>query len=165
MGLSVQQRATVLKTASGLRLVACFEAGKAVIVLTAGFGLLTIVHRSVQQVAEALVDHLHLNPTSRYPRIFLDLAQHTGSVRLWMLALFAFVYAALRLAEAYGLWHGRRWAEWVAVISGGIYIPFEVYELSTGVSVLKVLTFAINVGIVGYLGWHLWRRPVHGDAR
>ena len=150
--------ARYVKGVFGLRLVACFEAGKALLVLAVGFGLLTMVHQSVQQVAEELVQHLHLNPASRYPQIFLDLVRHAGSVRLWMLALFAFVYAALRFAEAYGLWHERKWAEWLAVISGGIYVPFEIYELSIGASLLKLSTFAINLAIVGYLTWYLMRQ-------
>ena len=144
-----------MKSALGMRVVACFEGAKALLVLAAGFGLLTMVHKSVQQVAEELVQHLHLDPASHYPRIFLDVVAHAGNVRLWMLSLFAFTYAALRMLEAYGLWHERRWAEWVAVISGGIYIPFEIYELSLGVSLLKLCTFAVNVVIVSYLSWYL----------
>ena len=35
------------------------------------------------------------------------------------------------------------------MISGGIYFPFEIYELSVGVSLLKVCTFLVNVAIVG----------------
>ena len=151
-------RTGAVKAALGLRMVACFEGGKALLVLAAGFGLLTVVHQSVQEVAEAMVQHLHLDAAARYPRIFLELMQHTGNLRLWMLALFAFVYATLRMAEAYGLWHERRWAEWVAVVSGGIYIPFEIYELQLGVSAIKVASLVINAGIVGYLVWYLLRQ-------
>ena len=153
-----------MKTARGLRLVACFEAAKALLVFAAGCGLLALVDETLQQVAEELVHHLHLNPASHIPRIFLELSRHTGNVRLWMLAAFAFVYASLRMAEAYGLWREQRWAEWVAVISGGIYVPFEVYELSLGVSALKVGTFAINAGIVSYLAWYLRQQHAHRAA-
>ncbi|MCZ7627423.1 MAG: DUF2127 domain-containing protein [Candidatus Methylomirabilis sp.] len=43
-------------------------------------------------------------------------------------------YASVRFVEAYGLWLERRWAEWFAAVSGGIYIPFEIYELLYGES-------------------------------
>jgi uncharacterized membrane protein (DUF2068 family) len=141
---------------SGLRVVAAFEAGKGLVVLFAGFGLLALVHKDLQQLAEELVRHTHLNPASRYPQIFIELAGRAADMRLWVLAAFAFVYAAIRLAEAYGLWHLRRWAEWLAVASGGIYVPAEIYELVRGPSWLKLTTLTINVGIVAYMGWALY---------
>jgi uncharacterized membrane protein (DUF2068 family) len=139
----------------GVRIVAAFEAAKGLLVLAAGFGLLSVVHKDVRSVAEELVGHLHLNPASRSPRIFLDAAERFSDVRLWLLALFAFAYAALRLVEAYGLWRMRRWAEWVAVASGGIYLPFEIYELAHGASWLKASTFAGNLAIVAYMAYAL----------
>jgi len=42
---------------------------------------------------------------------------------LWALALAAMLYAAVRFAEAYGLWHGRSWAEWFAILTGGYIFP------------------------------------------
>jgi uncharacterized membrane protein (DUF2068 family) len=78
-------------------------------------------------------------------------------VRLWLLALLAFGYAVLRIAEAYGLWRGRRWAEWFAVASGGIYVPIEIYELFHGLSKIKVGMLTVNVGIVLFMGVALCR--------
>jgi len=140
----------------GLRVVAMFEAAKGLAVLLAGFGLLAFIHTDLQRIAEDLVRHLHLNPASRYPRIFLALAERFGDVRLWLLAAMAFAYASLRLVEAYGLWRARRWAEWLAVASGMIYVPLEIWELLKGVSWIKVLTLAANIAIVAYMGWTLW---------
>jgi len=88
---------------AGLRAVAAFEAVKGAIVLIAGFGLARLVHRDVQEVAEALVDRLHLDPAKKYPRIFLDLAANASDAQLWGLAALAMTYVALRFAEAYGL--------------------------------------------------------------
>jgi uncharacterized membrane protein (DUF2068 family) len=151
------------QAARGLRVVALFEAGKGAVVLIAGFGLLAFVHQDLQRLAEELVAHTHLNPASRYPRIFIELAGRAADVRLWLLATLAFAYAALRLAEAYGLWHARRWAEWLAVASGAIYVPAEIYELVRGPSLLKGVTLAANVGVVAYMARTLWlarREPV-----
>ena len=141
---------------SGVRVIAAFEATKGLLILLAGLGLLSIVHEDVQQIAENIVGHFHLNPASRYPRIFLELADRLADVRLWALATMALAYAGLRLIEAYGLWHGRRWAEWLAVASGAIYVPVEIYELFSGVTPLKVGTLALNIAIVAYMGRTLW---------
>lgn len=141
----------------GLRLVAAFEAGKGLLVLLAGAGLLAMLHRDVQQIAEDLVRFSHLNPASHYPRIFIDAASRTTDQRLLALAGMAFVYALVRLAEGYGLWQGRRWAEWFAAVSGGMYIPLEVFELASHPSWLKALTLAANAAVVACMAWSLWR--------
>ena len=59
-----------------------------------------------------------------------------------MLALAAFVYAALRLSEAYGLWHRRRWAEVFAVVAGALYLAVEIYELIERLTMLRITVFA-----------------------
>ena len=135
-------------TAAGVRTVAVFEALKGGLVLAAGCGLLRYMHRDVRSVADELLLHLHLNPANRMPHIFLDAVERLPDVRLSVLALLAFVYATLRLAEAYGLWRMRRWAEWLAVASGAIYVPFEIYELAKGVTWLRLTTFSVNLAIV-----------------
>jgi uncharacterized membrane protein (DUF2068 family) len=131
-----------------LTVVALLEAVKGGVVIIGGFGLLSLLHRNVRHVAEALIRHLHLNPARHYPQIFLDAAATLNDARLWALAAAAGVYAAIRLTEAYGLWRDRVWAEWLAAVSGGIYIPFEFYELARGVTALRVITCSCNVLIV-----------------
>ena len=60
-------------------------------------------------------------------------------------------YAMLELVEAVGLWHAKRWAEYLTFIATGVFLPLEVYELTKSISVLKLLAFVINVAIVVYL--------------
>jgi len=134
-----------------------FEAAKGLLVLMVGFGLLSVAHQDLEQIAEVLVGHFHLNPASRYPRIFLDITSHFSDLRMWLLATFACGYASLRLAEAYGLWRGRRWAEWLALASGTIYVPIEFYELFTGLSWIKIATLTANIAIIAYMSRVLWR--------
>lgn len=135
----------------GLRVVSIFEATKGLLVLLAGFGLLAYIHKDLHFAAEQLVRHFHLNPASRYPRIFLDLAEHVTDARLWFMALSALLYAAVRFVEAYGLWLQRRWAEWFGLLTGGIYIPLELFEIARGVTWPKAVLLIVNVSIVGYL--------------
>jgi uncharacterized membrane protein (DUF2068 family) len=62
-------------------------------------------------------------------------------------------YAALELAEAIGLWYGRRWAEYLAFIATVVLLPFEIYELTERVSALKLIGLVINVAVAAYLIW------------
>jgi uncharacterized membrane protein (DUF2068 family) len=141
-----------------LRCVAGVELIKGLLVLAAGAGLLTLVHRDVQVVAENLVRHLHLNPANEIPRIFIELAGRVSSTNLWLLAAGAAIYAAVRLAEGYGLWRDRPWAEWLGAVSGLIYVPFELHALSKGVTTLRVSLLVINLIVVWVLADALARR-------
>ncbi len=143
-----------------LRAIAIFEAAKGLLVLLAGFGLLSLIHRDLETMAESLVRHLHLNAASRYPHIFIDLASRTTDTRLWMYALAAAAYSILRLLEAYGLWKERRWAEWLAVLSAGFYLPFEVRHLLHRPTWLVFAAFAANLAIIAVM-IHSLRHPRH----
>ena len=140
---------------AGIRIVAIMEAAKGILVLAGGFGLLTLLHRDVQAVALELISRLHLNPSKRYPTIFIDAASKMTDVRLWQLAWFALVYSTLRLIEAYGLWRERRWAEWVALVSGGIYLPIEVFEVIQKQSIFRVGTLIVNLIVVAWMAYAL----------
>jgi uncharacterized membrane protein (DUF2068 family) len=135
----------------GLRVISIIEAIKGLLILLAGLGLLEYTHTDVYLSAEQLVRHFHLNPASRYPRIFLDLADHMTDQQLWAIVLSALLYALARFVEAYGLWHKRLWAESFGLLTGGMYIPFELFEIARGVTWPKTVLLIVNAGIVGYL--------------
>jgi uncharacterized membrane protein (DUF2068 family) len=126
-------------------------------VLAAGFGLTRLVHRDVAHAAQALIDRLHLDATRKFPHIFLEVASNATDVQLWGLAALAMAYALLRFTEAYGLWFERRWGEWIAAVSGGIYVPVEIYELVRGISWVKVAALLLNAAVVAYMCYVLWR--------
>ena len=140
-----------MRLQGAVRAVALLEGAKGALVLLAGAGALSLVHRDVELLAIRLLEHLHLNPAKRYPQIFIDSAAKLTDARLWTLAAFAAAYGAVRLAEAYGLWRGKRWAEWLAAVSGGIYIPFELYELWVKPGWIPAVAFVVNVAIVALM--------------
>jgi uncharacterized membrane protein (DUF2068 family) len=141
-----------------VRTIAAFEAMKGTLVLLVGMGMLRFIHRDLQESAEELVRHFHLSPSSHYPRIFLELTARITDGWLWAFALGSVAYSALRFAEAYGLWHARAWAEWLAAISGGIYVPFEIVEVAKKLTVPRLASLLVNLVIVSYMVALLWRR-------
>ena len=149
---------TDTRTRAGLRTVAVFEAAKGLIVLIAGLGLLGFIHHDAQRVVDHLVHHLHLNPAKHLPHVFLEAVSRVSDMHVWTLALMAGIYSALRLLEAYGLWYGEPWAEWLAVVSGAIYVPFEVRGLMHRFAWLKVGLLLLNAGIVVVIAYVVWRR-------
>jgi uncharacterized membrane protein (DUF2068 family) len=137
--------------------VALFEATKGVIVLLAGFGLLSLLHHDLRALSLDLVGRLHLNPDRHYARGFINAAANTTDSRLWFAALLGFVYSAFRFVEAYGLWFCRTWAEWLALVSGGIYLPLEVYELFRRVTWMRATALVANLVVVALIALVLWR--------
>jgi uncharacterized membrane protein (DUF2068 family) len=138
-----------------------FEFAKGALALAAGAGLLAFVHHDIRNVVTELLLHLHLDPARRIPGIFVLLADRVASVDMWLLAVGAAFYAVVRIAEAYGLWRNRKWAQWLGAVSGAIYVPFEIYALTKGVTPLKLATLGINLLVVAVLSEALWReRPV-----
>ena len=152
-----------MKLARGIRLVALFEGVKGALILLAGFGLLALVRRDLQDVADELVRRFHLNPARHYPRIFIEAAGKTTDTRLWLLAGAALLYAAFRFVEAYGLWRERRWAGWFAAVTGAIYVPLEVLALLRSITWVKLTTLTVNLGIVAFMTWTLWRSRGEGS--
>lgn len=145
-----------------IRTIAIVEAAKGVLVFLVGFGLLSLIHRDVEHFAERLVVHAHLNPAGHIPKIFLEAASRTTDARLWALAAMAAVYGIVRLVEGYGLWRERRWAEWLAALSAGIYIPFEVWHLTHPHGWISVAALIVNIVIVAVMVNALRRRKVPG---
>jgi uncharacterized membrane protein (DUF2068 family) len=146
-----------MRWSTSIRAVALFEAAKGALVLLAGFGVLSLVHSDIQDMAEDLLDHLHLNPASRYPHIFLDAVTRVNNWGLWKLAALAAGYAAVRLVEAYGLWRQRLWAEWFAALSGAIYVPFEIRGVMHDHGLTAAVALTINVAIVVVMLYALYR--------
>ena len=134
-----------------LRTIALIEAFKGALVLLVGFGLFSLAHHDAQRIAEQLVAHSHLNPGSRYPRIFLDLAGKITEPQTLLIATGAGLYVLVRFVEAYGLWHYKKWTQWVSAASGAIYIPFELLELHEHVTWLGLAALALNLLIVFFM--------------
>lgn len=140
-----------------VRSVALFEATKGAIVLLAGFGLLSLLHHDLRSLALALVGRLHLDPTHHLPSVFIEAASHVTDARLWFMAAIGFVYAGFRFVEAYGLWFVRTWAEWMALISGAVYLPLEIYELLRHATWIRATALVANLVVVVLIAVVLWR--------
>ena len=142
----------------GIRAIALFEAAKGAVVLLAGFGLLGLLHRDVQAVAERMVRFSHLNPASKYPRIFVDAATQVTDAQLWLFAAAAATYSTVRGFEAYGLWRGRAWAEWLALVGGALYVPLEYYHLWHRFTWFRLAFLGANLAVVAVMMYALRNR-------
>lgn len=139
------------KTRFGIKGIAFFEAAKGLLVLVAGFSLFALIHQNLQVFAGQLVGHLHLNAAKHIPEIFLKAIGNLTDSRLLLLAVLAFLYSVMRFVEAYGLWFAKRWAQWFALFSGGVYLPVELYELVKGFSWITIVFVVVNLIVVLFM--------------
>ena len=138
-----------------LRGVASFEMAKGLLVLMAALGVLFLVGKDPWDIADGLLRLLHISPDHHFAQVFLDWADTLTDTKLWAVAGAAAAYSILRFAEAYGLWYARAWAAWIALVSGSLYLPFEIYKLAHRQSWFHITVFVINLGIVFYMAYLL----------
>jgi uncharacterized membrane protein (DUF2068 family) len=147
-----------------MRAIALLEAAKGVIALAASLGMLSLLHHDVHHLAVALIGHFGLSPGDRYPALIVHYADLLADANRRSLFLLASGYVTLRLVEAYGLWFERTWGQWLAALSGALYVPFEVRHLVHAPSALSALVLLGNLAVVGYMMYELRRERRRGGA-
>jgi uncharacterized membrane protein (DUF2068 family) len=84
----------------------------------------------------------------------LGFIQHAFTLNthtLTLLAIGVTGYTLIEIVEGIGLWLLKRWGEYFAMVATSVFLPYEVYDLTAKITVLRVLAFVINLGLVVYL--------------
>ena len=134
-----------------LRLIALFKLLKGLLLVAVGFGALRLLHADVSALATSWADRLNIDPQNRYIAAALSRLLSADPRTLVAIGTGSFIYAALLLTEATGLWLRRRWAEYFTIIVTGSFIPLEIYEVAKRLTVTRLAMIALNVVIVCYL--------------
>jgi uncharacterized membrane protein (DUF2068 family) len=133
--------------------------------IAASVGLLSLLHHDLHRLAVMLIGHFGLDPGGHYPSLLVHYADVLEDTNRRQLFLLAAGYVVLRLAEAHGLWYERAWGEWLGALSGALYVPFELRHLLHAPSPAAFVVLGVNLAIVAFLAWQLWRgRMPRGDA-
>ena len=157
----VEHRAEEAGQGRTLRVIAVFKLLKALVLFTAGLGALGLLRDSW---TDAVVDMLHQMALEHGRRLASELAERGAALidsasprRLTEVAIGCFVYGGVFLVEAVGLWTKRRWAEYLTTIMTASLLPFEIEALIHKATFERGLALALNLAIVAYLVFHLWR--------
>lgn len=141
-----------------LKTIACLKIFRGAVAITIGISLF-FLHRNSQ--AFSWIDHPELSSIASKDPFLQTLFYWLGNFnqdQILSIAILASVMGVLRWVEASGIWCNKSWAQWLAVFSGFIYIPFEINELIHRFSWLMVLVLIINTIIVMYLMYVLHRK-------
>ena len=159
----------------GLRTIALFEAAKGILALAAACGLLSLRHTDLHAVTDAFLLRHGIDPEQHYTRLFIESVARATHHHEGQLAVLGFAYALIRLAEGYGLCQGKHWAEWFAVISASLYLPWEFMHFARHPRPFTAGVVLFNLALIFYLGKLLARQrsrrkhrsapvPGHGDV-
>ena len=143
----------------GLRLIAAFKLLKGLALLALGIGALKLLHKDVAAVVEHWINIFQVDPHSHYIQLLLAKLSIVDDRRLKELSVGTFIYSAIFLAEGVGLALGKRWAEYLTIVTTASLLPLEVYELVKHVGIGKGVALVINLGVVAYLIFELRRYP------
>jgi uncharacterized membrane protein (DUF2068 family) len=139
-------------------LIGLFKLFKGISLLIAGFGLLRLMHKDVAAVTQHWIEVLRVDPDNRFIHRALVRIFNVTPKQLRELSAGTFVYAAIFLTEGTGLLSRKRWAEYMTLISTGLFIPLEAYEIYRHFTLLKIAVTVVNVLIVWYLAAQIKRR-------
>ena len=143
-----------------LKTIACLKVLRGSIAITIGVSLFLVYRRSE---AFSWIDHPILGGIASNDPFLQMVFAWLGSfnqAQILSIAVLACLMGALRWVEAGGIWFNQSWAQWLAVFSGFIYIPFEINELIHRFSWFMVVILFINTLIVAYLLYVLYAKSL-----
>jgi uncharacterized membrane protein (DUF2068 family) len=148
----------------GITVIALFKFLKAVLLLAVAFGAVGLLRGGVPQASERLLSIFSSGAERHAAQAVVSRIMPMSPKRIGELGIVAFLYALVFLVEGTGLWLQRRWAEYLTVVVTASLIPFEIYELTQGVTVARAVSLVVNVAVVIYLIVRLRRRSKNGEA-
>ena len=138
-------------TQKGLIVIGIFKLLKGTALLAVGLGLLSMLHRDVQEYATDLIERMRFDPDNRHIATLLGALGLIDDHRLKEFSGLSSIYAALFLTEGIGLLRRKRWAEYLTVVATSSLIPVEIYEVWLRVTPLRICFFLGNIAILVYL--------------
>ncbi|MBB5917105.1 uncharacterized membrane protein (DUF2068 family) [Nocardia transvalensis] len=114
---------------------------------------------------QPLADQIGWNPGNSKIVHFIEKGWTLSPATLAWIAAGLLAYAAIEIVEAVGLWYVQRWGEYFAVVATSIFLPFEIYELTERITVLRAGALLVNIVAVVWLLWSKRLFGINGGGR
>ena len=144
-------------TINPLRAIALFKFAKATLLMVTAYAALKLADPGAVEQVKTWAVALPLEFEQALTQRLLGWISGLSPARVQTLGFGTLAYAGLFTIEGLGLWHQRRWAEWLTVIASASLVPLELWELLRAPRVSILLVLAANIAIVSYLIVHLVR--------
>ncbi|SIN96020.1 Uncharacterized membrane protein, DUF2068 family [Singulisphaera sp. GP187] len=135
----------------GLAMIGVYKLAKAAVLLIGGAFVLRLKPNDILDGVIRIVARFRFDPEDEL--IHATIARLSGLSEKRLVAIGAGIvfYGLLYLVEGVGLLLQKRWAEYLVVVTTGLLIPLEVYEVFKKGSPLRIAVLLANVAIVAYL--------------
>jgi uncharacterized membrane protein (DUF2068 family) len=146
------------KAPLGIRIIAGAKIVKGVVLALLSLGVFDVIHKDVAEIALHFVELARISPENRYVALALEklgLVEPATLVRLGMLSA---LYASILLIEGLGLWFGVVWAEYVVVISTGLFVPEECKATLQHFTWFRLSVLLLNAVMLVYVAHVVWSR-------
>jgi uncharacterized membrane protein (DUF2068 family) len=147
-----------IKAPLGLKIIAGAKILKGAALACLSLGVFDLIHKDLTALAMRFVQDFRISPENKYVELALEklgLVEPSTLVRLGELSA---LYASVQLIEGLGLWFGAWWAEYMVVISTGIFVPEECIGLLHHFTGLRLAVLLINAAILVYVIHIVWNR-------
>jgi uncharacterized membrane protein (DUF2068 family) len=147
-----------------VRLIGIIKTFKGLLLLAVATGGIKLLHKDVADEVTRWIERLNMDPHNHWFQKIVEKLGDLDSRKLLVYTIGTFFYASLFLVEGIGLIFAQYWAEWVAVIITGSFLPLEIYELIKKFHWFKVGVIIVNAAIVVYLVWKIRHKAKHKQA-
>lgn len=146
------------KAPFGLKLIAAAKLVKGAVLACLSLGVLDLIHRDLPSLALRFLEVARISPENRYVVLLLDKVGLVDTRTLVHLGILSALYASILLVEGFGLWIGAAWAEYMVVISSGVFVPEECLILLHKFTWLRLSILLVNAVILVYVAKVVWDR-------
>lgn len=145
----------------GLRLIAGAKLAKGVGLAFVALGIFDMIHKDLAAEAIHVLQVARISPENRFVVLMLDKLGLVETSTLVHLGILTALDASVSLVEGLGLWFGAAWAEYLVVVSSGIFLPEESLALLRHYTWVRLSILVINAIIFIYVANLVWNRHKH----
>lgn len=134
-----------------LKIIIVEKSIKGIILLLLSISVFPIFSDEFISFLEGIATRSHFLSNAQIFMRFLLRAEEVLDKKLFTFSLFFLVWGAIEIIESIGLAKKRRWAEYLAVVTTGVFIPVELYTVITQFTPEKSGLLLLNSVFVVYL--------------
>jgi uncharacterized membrane protein (DUF2068 family) len=150
-----------VKAPLGLRLIAAAKLVKGFALSFISLGILNLIHKDLDAVALRFVLAFRISPENKFVVILLEKLGLVEPATLVRLGILTALYSSVLLVEGFSLWLGAGWAEYMVLVSTGLFVPEEYLTMFKRFTWLKLSVVVINGVILIYVAQLVWKGYKH----
>jgi uncharacterized membrane protein (DUF2068 family) len=137
-------------------LIGIFKLLKAILLICVAITAFHLVNKDLSDTIEHWAKVLRVDPGNKYVQAAISHALNVSPKKLELVGVVTLIYAGMFGTEGTGLLLGKRWAEYMVIITTAGLMPLEIYEIARKPNGIKIATLVINAAAVIYLVIRLW---------